>query len=38
MKINWISRQNIVNFYLDEINKGKDIPLQIKQMISKLTK
>lgn len=38
MNISWISRQDIVNFYLEEINKGKDIPLEIKHMISELIK
>lgn len=38
MKINWISRQNIIDFYLDELQKGNPLSPEIEEMLLDLTK
>lgn len=38
MKINWISRQNIIDFYLDELQKGNALSPEIEEMLLDLTK
>jgi len=38
MKINWISRQSLLNYYLDKLNEGLELEEEIKRMLSEITK